>query len=71
MPSVEVKCPTCSQNVVVKFGTSPTGKQRYQCKNSSCDKNTFILDYSRNGDIPGVVTTHPSKPFFQKKPKNP
>ncbi len=54
MPSVEVKCPTCSQNVVVKFGTSPTGKQRYQCKNSSCDKNTFILDYSRNGDIPGV-----------------
>jgi transposase-like protein len=45
-----VKCPSCKKDNVIKFGVNSAGNQRYQCKNSDCDKNTFLLDYSRNGD---------------------
>jgi len=39
---------------VIKFGTNTTGKQRYKCKNEHCAKDTFLLEYSRNGDLPEI-----------------
>ena len=51
---VEVKCPRCESNKVVKFGTSPEGKQRYQCRNSDCEKNTFLLEYTHKAYLPEI-----------------
>ena len=39
---------------MIKFGTNTTGKQRYKCKNTHCAKDTFLLEYSRNGDLPEI-----------------
>ena len=49
-----MKCPTCKETNVIKFGTNTTGKQRYKCKNEHCTKHTFLLEYSRNGDLPEI-----------------
>ena len=54
MAVVFVKCPSCKEDNVIKFGTNAAGKQRYKCKNGDCDKNTFLLNYSRNGDLPEI-----------------
>ncbi len=54
MAYIFVKCPQCRGDDVIKFGTNISGKQRYKCKNSECQKNTFLLEYSRNGDLPEV-----------------
>lgn len=54
MAFIMVSCPSCSGNNVIKFGRNGTGKQRYQCKNDNCSKNTFLLNYSRPGDLPEV-----------------
>ena len=54
MAVISVCCPECKKDKVVKFGVNTAGKQRYQCKNAVCDKNTFLLNYSRNGDLPEV-----------------
>lgn len=54
MAIIDVKCPACKKANVIKFGTNPTGKQRYKCKNEHCTKDTFLLQYSRNGDLPEV-----------------
>jgi transposase-like protein len=51
---IEVICPTCKSNQVVKFGLNRQGKQRYQCHNESCMRNTFILDYENKGYLPEV-----------------
>ena len=54
MAYIAVACPRCKTESVVKFGTNSAGKQRYQCKNNDCTKNTFLLEYSPNGDLPEV-----------------
>ena len=54
MAVIDVKCPTCKETDVIKFGTNTTGKQRYKCKNTHCAKDTFLLEYSRNGDLPEI-----------------
>lgn len=54
MAFINVKCPQCRCDDVIKFGTNTSGKQRYKCKNSECQKNTFLLEYSPNGDLPEV-----------------
>ena len=54
MATVNVYCPLCKLDKVVKHGVSGEGKQRYQCKNSACDKNTFLLDYSYSACSPGI-----------------
>jgi transposase-like protein len=50
----EVICPVCESNQVVKFGLNRQGKQRYQCHNGRCAKNTFILDYENKGYLPEI-----------------
>ncbi|MGJ3502586.1 transposase, partial [Piscirickettsia salmonis] len=52
MPHIEVNCPQCNENDVIKFGRNASGNQRYKCKNTSCDKDTFLLNYKRPGDLP-------------------
>jgi Transposase and inactivated derivatives len=54
MAKLEVKCSVCSSEEVVKFGMSPQGKQRYQCRNTSCKQNTFLLEYINKGYLPEI-----------------
>lgn len=54
MGLVEVVCPLCRTKTVVKFGLNRQGKQRYQCKNKACSKNTFILAYANKGCLAEV-----------------
>ncbi|MCY7394119.1 MAG: hypothetical protein LH647_22270 [Leptolyngbyaceae cyanobacterium CAN_BIN12] len=41
-----ILCPDCRSNNVVKHGHSEERKQRYKCRNSECDRSTFIRDYA-------------------------
>jgi len=54
MAIIQVKCPVCTEIKVVKFGLSPEGKQRYQCRNEKCRKNTFLLEYDHKGHLPEI-----------------
>lgn len=54
MATVHVYCPLCKSDKVVKHGVSDEGKQRYQCKNSACSKNTFLLNYSYSAYCAGT-----------------
>lgn len=54
MALIEVVCPLCETKSVVKFGVNRQGKQRYQCKNEKCSKDTFILDYKNKGFLPEI-----------------
>ncbi len=54
MAVIQVYCPQCSSDYVVKFGLSGQGKQRYCCQNEECSKKTFMLDYSNKACAPGT-----------------
>ena len=54
MAVIEVICPTCKSNRVVKFGLNRQRKQRYQCHNERCTRDTFILDYENKGYLPEI-----------------
>ena len=54
MATINVHCPLCKLDQVVKHGVSGEGKQRYQCKNPNCSKNTFLLDYNYSACCPGT-----------------
>ena len=54
MAIMHVKCPLCEETQVIKFGTNAAGNQRYRCQNPDCKKDTFLLNYSRNGDLPEI-----------------
>ena len=46
---VEVTCPYCNSNHVVKNGKDEYNKQRFLCKNELCNHKTFLLDYKDIG----------------------
>ncbi len=54
MAFVAVKCPDCGSESVAKYGFNASGAQRYRCNNAECTKNTFLLEYMRNGNLPEV-----------------
>lgn len=54
MAIIQVYCPTCSTEDVVKFGVTEQGKQRFRCDNVKCAKKTFILDYTNKASAPGA-----------------
>ncbi len=54
MALIEVLCPGCELEQVVKFGVNAQGKQRYSCHNPDCSKNTFILTYKNKGYLAEV-----------------
>lgn len=54
MSLIELLCPFCQSNQIVKFGLNRQRKQRYQCQNKNCKKDTFILDYENKGYLPEI-----------------
>ena len=54
MALVQVQGPYCNSIDVVKYGSLPTGEQRYLCNNLNCKKKTFLLNYKYNGRLPEV-----------------
>lgn len=54
MTLIEVICPFCASNDIVKRGKTSNDKQRYGCRNENCNHSTFILDYSYLGCLPEI-----------------
>ena len=54
MAYVEVCCPVCNHDEVVKRGKTEDGKQRYECRRSECPNRTFILTYEYKAYLPSV-----------------
>ena len=48
MAKIEVKCPYCDTDKVVKYGKGKTGAQRYKCMNEECHRKIFQLEYVKN-----------------------
>ena len=57
MAKIEVTCPYCKKNNVVKYGKSKTGVQRFQCRNLECSRSIFQLEYQKNAYKPGCKET--------------
>ena len=53
---LEIKCPHCKSNEIVKAGFTGQGKQRYCCKNTNCSTTTFLQTYSYRGYRPDIKT---------------
>jgi len=49
-----VYCPSCNSTNVVKNGNTQEGKQRYRCRNTACQRRSFIKEYSYRGYLPQV-----------------
>jgi len=54
MALVQIFCPNCGSEKVVKRGKSADGKQRYLCRNEDCDTKSFMADYIYNGRKPDI-----------------
>ena len=54
MVKIEVECPSCESNEVIKYGQSRSGAQRYKCQNPECETTIFQLKYSSKGCEPGI-----------------
>ena len=54
MVFVAVPCPICKKKLVVKYGKSSNGKQRYLCHNETCECKTFITKYTNTGYLPKI-----------------
>ncbi len=54
MAEIKVKCPYCGEEDVVKYGVSKTGKQRFRCRNQSCGRTVFQLEYEKNAYKTGI-----------------
>ncbi len=57
MAKIEVTCPYCKKNNVVKYGKSKTGVQRFQCRNLECSRSIFQLEYQKNAYKPRYKET--------------
>jgi len=51
---IEVKCPYCQSNEIVRNGKDKNNKQRYLCKNKECKQQTFLLNYTDKGRTPYI-----------------
>jgi transposase-like protein len=52
---ISVACPSCLDiEKIVKFGRTDAGKQRYLCRQETCEKKTFILDHTNKGFLPEI-----------------
>lgn len=52
MAKIEVKCPYCGQEKVVKYRKSCSGKQKFKCCNDECSRKIFQLEYEKMLTIP-------------------
>ena len=53
MAKIEVLCPYCGSEKVLKYGKGKTGAQRYKCMNLKCSRTIFQLEYVKNAFKPG------------------
>lgn len=52
---IPVECPTCKdKKLIVKFGQTSNGKQRFLCQNQICETNTFIINHQNKGWTPEI-----------------
>jgi len=51
---IEVTCPYCNSNHIVKNGKDENNKQRFLCKNELCNHQTFLIDYTDIGRQPYI-----------------
>ena len=49
-----VECSTCGRVDIHGHGQSATRKKRYICRNETCTRKTFILDYTYKGHLATV-----------------
>ena len=56
MVLIPVLCLHCKSDNIKKFGESDNNKQRYYCKNNSCQCKIFIIDYDNIGWHPKITT---------------
>ena len=54
MAMAEVKCPSCGEVHVSRYGKSKNGEQRYICNTAECTMKTFRLEYRYEGAKPGT-----------------
>ena len=54
MAVVEVRCPECGSQEVVRYGRQGNGEQRYRCNNVACRRRIFLLQYHNTGWMPQV-----------------
>lgn len=54
MVFIEVRCPDCDTDQVVKYGRQPNSEQRYRCDNPDCERTIFLLNYQKKGRLPEV-----------------
>lgn len=47
-------CPSCDSENIVKNGKSNAGKQRYRCRNQTCQRASFIREFTYRGYLPKV-----------------
>jgi transposase-like protein len=41
---------------VVKYGKTPDGKRRFQCRRLACQRQTFLLEYTNKGFLQEIKT---------------
>jgi len=51
---VEVTCPYCGSNKIVKNGKDENCKQRFLCKEEQCKHQTFLINYTDIGRQPHI-----------------
>ena len=54
MAVIEVQCPECGGQEVVRYGRQANGEQRYRCNNGDCERRIFLAQYHNTGRLPAV-----------------
>jgi transposase-like protein len=54
MAVVDVQCPECGSDEVVRYGRQANDEQRYRCDNPHCQRSIFLLRYCHTGRLPHV-----------------
>ena len=51
---INVHCPQCGSDEIIRAGKSASGEQRYRCRAQGCPTVTFMLDYLYTAYQPGI-----------------
>ena len=54
MALASVRCPYCGSDHVCKHGQNKQGVQRYRCRNTACQRSTFLQEYTNQACRPGM-----------------
>ena len=54
MALASVCCPYCGSDHVCKHGQNKQGVQRYRCRNTACQRSTFLREYTNQACRPGM-----------------